>query len=435
MKQFVFLLAACVCPHGLFFAVSADESRPIALTADEIVQQKEVTVSSTDTDDVSVKSEISIAATVNATDEPVDENVQDAAADGADSAPHTGVLAVPSHQRIVIRLGGNAVEDSTFATIVDDRQTKVQMNGKIVVIGPDGKRQEFAISGNEAGKVFKIVTGVEAAGSEDQQAIYIDSIVRTRKLHDASGTASDGEPVGDARMAIGVQCEDVPDALRSHLDLEEKGIMVVYVREQSPASEAALMKFDIIVHIGDTDVKTTEDLVTSVAASDGKELTLSIIRHGEPMEVVVTPRKMEFPMVLAPALASVFLGDLNSQSGVNIVPNPAWQSLPESVKKQLADYIGVQNSLHKFHPGIVIEQPMPANEKDMQGLIEHVRKLAEDSGKVAHVRSRKAVVSDESGTPNRMAESIEALRGQVREMEEKLEQLEKRLAAEGEGQK
>ena len=105
------------------------------------------------------------------------------------------------------------------------------------------------------------------------------------------------------------------------------------------------------------------------------------------------------------------------------------------MKKQLEGQINVQNSVRKFHPGIVIEQRMPSNEKDMQGLIEHVRKLAVDSGKVAHVRSRKAVVSNESGAPDKMAVSIEALRDQVRAMEQKLEQLEKRLAAEGEGKK
>ena len=426
MKQFLFLLSACVCPGGFLSAVSADESQPIALTVDEIVQQKEITASSADTDDVSVKSEISITATVNATDEPVDENVQDAAADGADSASDSRVHAVPPHKQIVIRLGGQADEESALATIVDDSQAKVHMNGKIVVIGPDGRRQEFTISGNEAGKVFKIVTGEESTGNADQHAGHVNSIVRILKLHNASGE----ESVNEARVAIGVQCEDVPDALRSHLDLSEKGIMVVHVREQSPASEAALMKFDIIVQIGDTDVMTTDELVASVAASEGKELTLSIIRRGEAMKVMVTPRKMEFPVVLAPAQAGSFLGDLNPQSGVNIVPNPAWQSLSESVKKQLADHIGVQNSLRKFHPGIVIEQRMPSNEKDMQALIEHVRKLAEDSGKVAQVRTQKALalVSDDSGEVSGVAESIEALRDQVRAMEQKLEQLEKRLA-------
>ena len=281
MKQFVFLLAACVSPHGLPSTVSADETRSIVLTADEIVTEKEVTASPADTDEISVKSEVSVTATVNATDEAVNKNVKDAAVDGADSASETQVHADPSHKRIVIRLGGKADEDSASATIVDDSQAKVRMNGKIVVIGPDGKRQEFAISGNEAGKVFRIVTEDDVNGDDHPHANHIDSIVRILKLHGASGTASDGEPVSEARMAIGVQCEGVPDALRSHLDLGEKGIMVVHVREQSPATEAALMKFDIIVQIGDTDVATTDDLVSSVAASEGKELTLSIIRHGE----------------------------------------------------------------------------------------------------------------------------------------------------------
>ena len=435
MKHFLFLLAACVCPNGFQSTVSADESRSIGLEADAIVQETEVTTSPAETDDPSVESEVSITTTVNPSEEPVERNVQDAADDGTDSAPETEVVDPPSPGQIVIRLGGTADEDSAFATIVDDPQAKVQMDGKIVIIGPDGKRQEFAISGHEAGKVFKIVTVEEATGNEDQHAGHIDTIVRIMQRDDASGTTSDAEPMGEARMAIGVQCECVPDALRSHLDLNETGIMVVHVREQSPASDAALMKFDIIVQTGDTDVKTTEDLVSAVAASDGKELTLSIIRHGEPMKVVVTPRKMEFPVVLAPAQAGLFHGDLNSQSGVNFGPNPAWQSLSDSVKKQLESEIAVQNSVRKFHPGIVIEKQMPSNEKDMQRLIEHARKLAEESGKVARIRTQKNLVPDESATPRRNAESIEALRGQVRTMEQKLVQLEKRLASEEEGKK
>jgi hypothetical protein len=435
VKQVVFLFAACICPHGLLFAVSADEPRSVALTADEIVQEEEVTVSSADTEDV--QSEISITATVNATEVTVDENVQNAADDGADSAPDAGALAVSSHEQIVIRLGGNADKVSTLSTIVDDSQTKGPMDGKIVVIGPDGKKQEFTISGNAQGKMFKIVAGEESTGNADQQASHIDSIVRILKLHDTSGTAPGGGPVGEARMAMGVQCEDVPDALRSHLNLGEKGIMIVHVREQSPASEAALMKFDIIVQIGDTDVASTDDLVSAVAASDGTELALSIIRHGEPMKVVVTPKKMKFSVLLAPAQTGLIHGHLNSQNGINIVRNPAWDSIPESVKKQQADHIGVQNSLHKFHPGVVIEQRMPSNEKDMQALLEHVRQLAEDSGKVAQIRAQKALalVSDESGDADGVAESIKALRVQVRSMEQQLDRLQKRLDAEPEEKK
>ena len=426
MKQFLFLLSACVCPGGFLSAVSAAESQPIALTADEIVQEEKVTVSSADTDDVSVKSEISITATVNATDEPVDENVQDAAADGADSASDSRVHAVPPHKQIVIRLGGQADEESALATIVDDSQAKVHMNGKIVVIGPDGRRQEFTISGNEAGKVFKIVTGEESTGNADQQASHINSIVRILKLHNASGE----ESVNEARVAIGVQCEDVQESLRSHLDLGENGIMVVHVREQSPASEAGLLKFDIITQIGDTDVTKTDDLVSSVASSEGKELTFSIIRHGEPMKISVTPRKMEFPVLFAPAQTGLNLGDL-PQDTRHLAGNPAWQSLPESVRKQVEGQIGVQNSLRKFHPGVVIEQRMPSNEKDMQGLIEHARKLAEDSGRLAQTRSQKALafMSDESGDAEGVAESIEALREKMHSMEERLDQLQKRLDA------
>lgn len=446
MKQFMVLLAACVCPHVFLSAVSADESRlaaesqPIAVTVEEIVQQKVETTTSADADDVAVESEVSVTTAFNAVEVTVEENVGEAAVEGADSTPLAAsdeeVRAVPSQKRFVIRLDGNSDQNSALATIVDDSQAKVQTKEKIVVIGPDGKRQEFAISGDKAGKIFKIVTEEETIGNTDEQPSQIDSIVRILKLQDVTGTGSDGEPVSESRLAIGVQCEDVPEAVRSHLELGEKGIMIGCVREESPASDAALMKFDIIVQIGDTDVTTTDDVVSSVTASDGKELSLSIIRHGQPMKVMVTPRKMTFPLLLAPAQTELILHDLNSQGGNNHVQSPAWESIPESVRKKLKGPIGVQSSPRKFHPGVVIEQRMPSNEKDMQGLIEQVRKRAEDSGRVAQIRNLKAVLADtESGTPNKMTEQIEALQGQVYAMEQKLEQLEKRLTAEREDRK
>ncbi len=440
VKQFVFLLAACVYPDGILSAVSADESQPISLTADEIVLEKEVTVSSADSDDLadsddaSVRSGLSITATVNSAGELVEVNDEEAAVEGVGAAPDAGVPAVPPHKQIVIRLSGKADKDSAFATIGDDSQMKIHTKGKIVVVGPDGKRQEFAISGNEAGKVFKIVTGDEATDNSDQTASHIDSLVRVLKLQHAPGTGSDGEPVSETRLAIGVQCEDVPEALRSHLEMGEKGIMVGHVREKTPASEAALMKFDIILQIGDKDVATTDDLVSSVAASEGRELTLSIIRHGEPMKVVVTPRQLEFPVLLAPAQAFLFHEDL-AQDSANLADHPAWQSLPESVRKELESHPGVQNSVRKFHPGIVIEQRVPSNDEDMQELIEQTRKLAEGSRKIAQRKAQDALEAAESAVSGKLAGSMETLRDQVRALEQKLEQLEKRLATEPEDEK
>lgn len=437
MKQFVFLFAACCGPVGFLSAESADgsrsvdELRSIVLEAEANFQEKEAIASPADKDVVTAESEVSIISTIDSTEDAVEKEVQETAVDEADSPRETEVHVVPSYQRYFIRLSFNADEDTALSTIVNDRQSKLQINDKIVVIGPDGKHQEFAISGNEAGKVFKIVTGVEATGDEDQHANQIDSIVRLMKRHDAS----DGKPMSESRLAIGVQCECVPDALRSHLDLGEKGIMVGHVKEESPASEAALMKFDIIVQIGDTDIKETDDLVSSVAASEGKELTLSIIRHGKPMKILVTPRIMEFPLLLAPAQTNLFLGDLNAQSAEELAGNPAWESLPESAKKQIERQIAVQNSLRKFHPGIVIEQRMPSNEKDMQQLIEHARKLAEDSGRVAQIRTQKAFEAVESGVSGEVADNIVALRDQMRSMEQKLEQLQKRLDVEADDKK
>jgi len=70
----------------------------------------------------------------------------------------------------------------------------------------------------------------------------------------------------------------------------ESGVMVISVEDGTPASEAGLARFDVIVAVDGSPVHTHPELVGTFAAMNvGDEVTLSIIRGGEPIpDVVVT---------------------------------------------------------------------------------------------------------------------------------------------------
>jgi PDZ domain len=89
---------------------------------------------------------------------------------------------------------------------------------------------------------------------------------------------------------IGIGLEDVPELTKQQLGLEA-GLAVGEVMEDSPAAKAGFKKFDILVKSGDTPLKQPTDLIKTVDASQGKELTIKIVRGGKDMTIQVTPVK------------------------------------------------------------------------------------------------------------------------------------------------
>ena len=92
---------------------------------------------------------------------------------------------------------------------------------------------------------------------------------------------------------IGVAIAPVDDALRAHVDLPEgAGLLVQQVWEGSPAEDAGLEQYDIIVSADGTDLTEMGDLVEAVnnhAGDTMSQIGLNIIRHGQPQTVFVTP--------------------------------------------------------------------------------------------------------------------------------------------------
>jgi hypothetical protein len=90
-------------------------------------------------------------------------------------------------------------------------------------------------------------------------------------------------------LGIGLEGE-VPDVLKRHLNLDH-GLVVADVAEDSPAAKAEVKKYDILLKAGDEPLKTPKDLIETLQASDGKELTILIFRDGKNATLHVTPAK------------------------------------------------------------------------------------------------------------------------------------------------
>jgi serine protease Do len=96
----------------------------------------------------------------------------------------------------------------------------------------------------------------------------------------------------DHQWWIGVNLAEIDDAMRSQLSVAAgRGLLVQDVTDDSPAKQAGIQKFDVIVGLGDgTASGSVEEFSRVIQKSDGKTLTVQILRHGKSLSVNVTPQ-------------------------------------------------------------------------------------------------------------------------------------------------
>jgi hypothetical protein len=115
-------------------------------------------------------------------------------------------------------------------------------------------------------------------GSEDKDNLIIA----------LADDVAEGLPQSD--YWIGVQVAAVPDVAKKQLAIED-GLAVEEVTPDSPAAKAEIKKYDILVKAGDAPLKNIADLVKAVDASQGKELTITIVRNGKNQTIKVIADK------------------------------------------------------------------------------------------------------------------------------------------------
>jgi membrane-associated protease RseP (regulator of RpoE activity) len=95
------------------------------------------------------------------------------------------------------------------------------------------------------------------------------------------------------RYWIGLAVRPAEPALRSQLKLGDEGLLVDRVAPESPADNADIEQGDILLKAGDKSLQQLGDLVEAVANSEGKAISLSLLRAGERKSVDVTPAKRD----------------------------------------------------------------------------------------------------------------------------------------------
>jgi serine protease Do len=91
------------------------------------------------------------------------------------------------------------------------------------------------------------------------------------------------------RGYLGVLIEDVTPGLADSLDLKErKGALITEVNEDTPADEAGLEHYDVIVELNDDVIESANDLMSKVAAMKPEtKVRLKVMRNGRVKKVTV----------------------------------------------------------------------------------------------------------------------------------------------------
>jgi membrane-associated protease RseP (regulator of RpoE activity) len=130
-----------------------------------------------------------------------------------------------------------------------------------------------------------IIRRIQAVGEGPAQSR--DSLIL---VGDASG---DAEETAVPAYWIGLICDPPDAALRAQLKLKEGGLVVRETVADAPAAKAGVKVYDVLLAVGDKELTDIRSLVDAVEKSEGKEITLHLLRGGEKQTVKVTPTKRE----------------------------------------------------------------------------------------------------------------------------------------------
>ena len=305
---------------------------------------------------------------------------------------------VKGAEKNAVNADGNPDAEEPMGT-----RPKSRVNGKIVIIDAEGKRKEYQFNGDQA----RMLLPTQNSTTNDAET------ADGAEAEDDANSGALQQSTQEERYVLGVQCEECSDLLRSHLKLGKKGLVILEVRDETPAAEAGLNKDDIILSINGNDLESLSQLIATVSESDGSPVNLVVLRAGDRLEISVTPRKMQVPTMVVPARMDA-------------------EDFDELLGKADPDV-----RVRRIHPGLLIEGGVPGEQKDVQALIEKLRQMAEKSVSAENAEPRVIIA-----TPGRVEEStnqsaaaletqanIKQLQEQVRQLQEQLSELQKRLPA------
>ncbi|MFM7056154.1 MAG: PDZ domain-containing protein [Planctomycetota bacterium] len=273
-------------------------------------------------------------------------------------------------QRVEVR-----VESRSSSQSRNGDKPEVKTEGRIVVIGPDGVKKEYDLNAPEGrALILQMEGGLDAL-----------------KVLDGQAATAPGDPAAAGavaeRVMIGVACEEAPLLLRKHLKLDNVGLVVLSVGDQSPAAEAKVEPDDILVSLNDRQLQTIEQLMEVVGGLEGQPARLQIIRSGSPMELSVTPRKM-------------------SVSQLSIDADAAKPGDPDLLRLH-----GRNQRLHRLFPGVIIDEQFPGDPEAMERMLKKLGTLAREEAS----RSAEQPAAPADGQPD-VQQQLQQLREEIQEL-------------------
>lgn len=189
---------------------------------------------------------------------------------------------------------------------------------------------------------------------------------------------------------LGVSLEPVPEALRSQLAgvlPTGQGIMIRDLIDDSPAAEAGLQDYDILVRFNDQLLFSPTQLVGLVRAEGSdQKVTLHLLRAGEPKQVEVTlGQAPTVNAVTAPLSQVPWMGHRgrwpHPAPALSEEQSTGWESFDSLTLQKLEDgqfkaeiqYLGPDGSLAKqqftgsrdeIRQQILAQKSMPSTERD-----------------------------------------------------------------------
>lgn len=311
-------------------------------------------------------------------------------------------------------------------------------SGRLVIIGPDGKRREFDLT-KELPDDVRVLIGPE--GSQDgkgrafsfsfsdgqarisantgKRSIIIEKGHPQKHAPDHPGQADDGQAAEQSeaepveRLMLGVHCREADEVLRGQLKLGQKGLVVMEVVDESPAAAAGLQTGDLLLQAGDLELVTVQTLLEVVQQTGEQDLEIKLLRQGDELQLKVRPRLMKVPQRLVISVGGDKEHDvLKKWMGEGRLP----KELEEQLKSQRAHI-----RLRHIHPGLVIEKNM--SPEDIQRLVDDAMRAAQE--KAQPEPAEQAPEAAEAESLEKVRSELDALQQQLKLLTERLAELEK----------
>lgn len=148
------------------------------------------------------------------------------------------------------------------------------------------------------------------ARADDDPPVRTITVPINNAVQDGQATAiaiavTDSGVVDLGKYWIGISVGEVSDTLRDQLDIKDGvGIVALDVVDKGPAHAAGILKHDVLLKAGDTDLHWAKNLVNAVNKAETKELVIELIRKGQRKTVTVKPSERPADQVAALARLS-----------------------------------------------------------------------------------------------------------------------------------